>query len=308
MPSPNWTQRALASLLATDPAGSDPTIPQPGYLTGPSGFVVVPASSGFGITLHASTWVIAGGAPATTGSVLWCPAGDVGKTVSAADPTNPRHDLVTLQVTDPGSSVAAGSSDVVIVQGTPASSPTDPAAPTGALVIARINVRAGSTSIVQNDITDLRTQIGLRDSQPNPAWDMSGLTASKTIANNTATGIILNSLNESAQLTAAALNPAAVTIEVPGVYDTDFHATFLAGGSIALRQAAVTINRGASVIRRFKGGTDSSNSIVWLRAGGRIRLQAGDLVFATVIQQSGGNLNLDDTDLTTAFTGQWVGP
>lgn len=307
MPSPNWTQRALASLMATDPAGSDPTIPQPGFLTGPSGFVVVPAGSGFGITLHASTWVIAGGAPATTGSVLWCPAGDVSKTVAAADPTNPRHDLVTLQVTDPGSSSTAGSSDVVIVQGTPASSPADPTAPTGALVIARVNVRAAATTIVQNDITDLRLQIGLRDIQPNPRWEISGLGGSHSIANNTETAARLGTIVEATNVTAVA-NPASATIQIPGGYDLGFNALFLAGGSVGLRQAIINITRGASVIRRMKGGSGAENGLIWMRAQGAIRLNAGDVITATVLQQSGGTISLDDTDLITQFTGTWTGP
>jgi hypothetical protein len=39
-----------------------------------------------------------------------------------------------------------------------------------------------------------------------------------------------------------------------------------------------------------------------------MRLQAGDLVFATVLQISGGTLLLDDTNLVTHFSGYWLGP
>jgi hypothetical protein len=156
MPSPNWSQRALAAIFAPDPAASDQTLPQPGLLTGPAEPIVVPAGSGFGVSVKPAAWILAGAAPATVGSVLWAPPGYVGATLAAANPTLPRNDLITIQVTDPGSSSAAGSSDVIVVQGAAASSPTDPTVPTGALVIARVVVRAGTSSIVQNDITNFR--------------------------------------------------------------------------------------------------------------------------------------------------------
>lgn len=163
MASPNWSQRALATLFGADPAGTDPTIPETGLVAGPSSAIVEPAAAGFGITFHPSTWLVAGGAPATVGASLWCPPGDVTKTVTAADPTFDRHDLVTLQVTDPGSSSTAGQTDVVIVTGVAASSPGDPSVPTGAEVVARIRVRAGSSTIVQSDIDDLRNLARLRN-------------------------------------------------------------------------------------------------------------------------------------------------
>lgn len=311
MPSPNWSQRALASIFAPDPAASDQTLPQPGLLTGPAEPIVVPAGSGFGVSVKPGAWILAGAAPATVGSVLWAPPGYVGVTLAAANPTLPRNDLITIQVTDPGSSSAAGSSDVIVVQGIAASSPTDPTVPTGALVIARVVVRAGTSSIVQNDITNFPLQTGLRSSDPAPGWEITGLDASfggTSYLNNTATSARLRTIVEATNVTVDA-SPASATIQVPGNYTFDFHALFAPGGSIGPRQAQITVNRGSTALRRFYDGSGAENGYVYCNAHcAKMRLRAGDLVFATVLQISGGTLLLDDTNLVTHFSGYWLGP
>lgn len=75
-----------------------------------------------------------------------------------ADPTNPRHDLVIAQQSDTGYSDPNSNMVVSIVRGTPSGAPTDPAVSgsTDYIKLARINVRAGTSSILTTDITDLR--------------------------------------------------------------------------------------------------------------------------------------------------------
>lgn len=77
--------------------------------------------------------------------------------VNASDPTNPRRDLVVARVRDAAYSGATNSFAIEVVTGTPAASPTDPAIPFNAWVLARINVTAGATSITNGMIDDLRT-------------------------------------------------------------------------------------------------------------------------------------------------------
>lgn len=81
-------------------------------------------------------------------------------TIAAADPTNPRHDLLVLDM-DTTTSPDTRRITALIVQGTPAASPVDPSlTQTEAryqLVIARIVVGAAATSITNSDIADLRT-------------------------------------------------------------------------------------------------------------------------------------------------------
>lgn len=86
----------------------------------------------------------------------------VNLTIAAADSTNPRWDLVILEVRDSNYSGASDDARLVVVQGTPAASPSDPSLvsyPT-ALVLARVTVDAGATSITTAKITDLRTAAG----------------------------------------------------------------------------------------------------------------------------------------------------
>lgn len=81
--------------------------------------------------------------------------------ISAADGTNPRRDLVIAQARDNSDGGdAAADARIVVVAGTPAASPSDPSltAYPNALVLARVAVAAGATSITTANITDLRTR------------------------------------------------------------------------------------------------------------------------------------------------------
>lgn len=77
--------------------------------------------------------------------------------IAAADPSNPRIDLIVYKVQDAAYSGAVNSGSIVAVTGTPAGSPSAPATPSNALVLAQIAVSASDTSIVTGDITDRRT-------------------------------------------------------------------------------------------------------------------------------------------------------
>lgn len=66
--------------------------------------------------------------------------------IGAADPTNPRFDLVTVN----------SSGTKAVVAGTPAPNPVFPAVPSGSVVLAAVYVPAGDTAIQQNQIVDKR--------------------------------------------------------------------------------------------------------------------------------------------------------
>lgn len=81
--------------------------------------------------------------------------------IAASDPSNPRRDLICLQVRDSGYGFdVTNDARLVVVTGTPAVSPVDPSLTSykNILVLARIAVGAGVTSIVNANITDLRTR------------------------------------------------------------------------------------------------------------------------------------------------------
>jgi hypothetical protein len=77
-------------------------------------------------------------------------------TIAAADPTNPRIDLIVAKVQDSFYSGGTNTFSIVAVTGTPAGSPTPPAAPANSLTLAQISVVANDTSITTGEITDKR--------------------------------------------------------------------------------------------------------------------------------------------------------
>lgn len=94
--------------------------------------------------------------------------GTVNLSISAADATNGRRDLVIAQVRDAAYSGATNDARITVVTGTPAASPADPSLASfpNALVLARITVAAGDTNINTADITDLRTVANLSGKMP----------------------------------------------------------------------------------------------------------------------------------------------
>lgn len=85
----------------------------------------------------------------------------VNKAIAAADPTNPRRDLVCVRVRDSFYSGAVNAWDLFVVTGTPAASPADPAVPQNAVTLARVAVATSASSITNANITDLRPYASL---------------------------------------------------------------------------------------------------------------------------------------------------
>lgn len=94
--------------------------------------------------------------------------GTVNLSISAADATNGRRDLVIAQVRDSYYSGATDDARITVVTGTPAAVPADPSLASfpNALVLARITVAAGDTAINTADITDLRTMANILNAIP----------------------------------------------------------------------------------------------------------------------------------------------
>jgi hypothetical protein len=78
--------------------------------------------------------------------------------ITAADPTNPRIDVICVTVPD---AYYLGASNTPILQaiaGTPAGSPSAPAIPANSLALANVAVAANATTIVNANITDGRVK------------------------------------------------------------------------------------------------------------------------------------------------------
>lgn len=122
---------------------------------------IAPGSANIGLTT--STYPSWGFLPSTDN-----------ETVTAADPSNPRHDIVVayrdLSVISSASVNNPGAMKFAVVAGTPAGSPSDPSSSTiqaavGAsnpwIKLARITLPANAPSVVNSYLTDLRQPIAL---------------------------------------------------------------------------------------------------------------------------------------------------
>lgn len=83
----------------------------------------------------------------------------VNLTIAASDPTNPRIDIVCAAIQDAAYSGASNQALLQVVTGTPAPSPSPPATPANAIVLAQVAVAANATSIVSGNITDTRPNV-----------------------------------------------------------------------------------------------------------------------------------------------------
>jgi hypothetical protein len=110
------------------------------------------------VDVAAGSAFIAGTEATFQGSYYFLNDAVVNLVVAAADVTNPRHDLVVARIRDTAYSGANDDAALVVVTGTPAGSPVDPATPADSLVLARVQVNANASSIVAGNITDLRAK------------------------------------------------------------------------------------------------------------------------------------------------------
>lgn len=109
--------------------------------------------------------------------------------VGASDPTNARYDLVVARVRDSSYSGVTNAWAIEIVAGTPSGSPAEPAIPASSLVLARILIPAGSTTVTNANILDRRirsqhnTGVILCTSSTRPAIAWEGMMAYETDTN-----------------------------------------------------------------------------------------------------------------------------
>lgn len=144
----------LEALMAPPPA----VVSGAGYgIVGPSDLAVTQnGTPNMSVNVAAGKAFVDGTENANQGAYLCVNDATVNLAIAASDPTNPRKDLVVAKVQDAEWSGATNSWSLAVVTGTPAASPSEPAVPANAHVLAMINVAAGATSITNGNITDRR--------------------------------------------------------------------------------------------------------------------------------------------------------
>lgn len=132
-----------------------------------AGSVFVPGSQG-----STTGWATnPGGQPTTYGANLIASLTSQGSyygyndatvnlTISAANATNPRIDVVCVSVQDAAYSGSTNTAVLQVITGTPASSPAVPSLPVNSVALAQVYVGANVTSITSGNITDVRPIVG----------------------------------------------------------------------------------------------------------------------------------------------------
>jgi len=148
-------------------------------------------------------------------------------TITTADPSNPRIDLVCITVSDAAYSGSLNQVAINVVKGTAAGSPTVPSTPTNSIALAQVAVAAGATSITSGNITDVRVRAQIIEPTVSSAATTavplrivlnSGQTANAMQIINSS-GTVLNGFDSSGNLLAGAVNVASLEYEfIMGAY------------------------------------------------------------------------------------------
>jgi hypothetical protein len=155
---PSWLQ------AGSYPAESDRLTTQALYATtgiiGSSSLAVTQNSpAGMSVRVAAGWAAIIGTTQANMGAYVAYNDAQTTLTVTTADPTNPRIDLVCVTVRDAYYTGAFNDVIFQVIAGTPAGSPVAPTLPANSISLATIAVGAGVTSITIANITDTRVAV-----------------------------------------------------------------------------------------------------------------------------------------------------
>ena len=137
-------------------------------------------------------------------------------TITAANLSNPRIDLVVITVNDAYYTGSLNNVSFQVIAGTPAASPTVPATPANSLALGQIAVGAGVTSILTANITNYGVQA------TSPFGNVS-TTGTQTLTNKTLTSPTINSGALSGTFTGAPTFSGGASLTTPTI----------TGGSVA---------------------------------------------------------------------------
>jgi hypothetical protein len=190
-------------------------------------------------------------------------------TVTTADPTNPRIDLICATVRD--AYYSGANNDVIfqVIAGTPAGSPVAPSLPANSISLATVTVGAAVTQINSGDITDTRTLVTTNIPETG---DISSVTAgagltgggssgavtlAASIATNAQTGTTYTlALSDNGKLVTLS-NASAIAVTIP----LNSSIALPVGAVIMMSSfgaGAVTISGAGGVTVRSNGATPAS--------------------------------------------------
>jgi hypothetical protein len=245
---PSWLQNG------SHPAENDRLSTQALYATtgiiGTSSLAVTPNSPAGMSVIVASGWAaIVGTTQSNMGTYVAYNDAPNTLTVTTANPTNPRIDIVCVTVQDAYYTGAFNDVIFQVIAGTPAGSPTAPATPANSIKLANIAVGAGVTSILAANITDERVDV--TTNLPAPQLNF---------AVNTQTGTTYTTvLSDNGKLVTQS-NASAITTTIPPNSSVDYSVgsqiTFARYGA-----GSLTIQGGAGVTIVSTGATAATPTL-----------------------------------------------
>lgn len=154
-------------------------------------------------------------------------------TITTANATEPRIDLIVATVND---SFYSGSTNNVVFQviaGTPASSPTVPATPQNSIALASVYVGAAVLSITSGNITDLRVSVTTN----LPIGDITGVTAGTGLTGGGTSGAVTLAIDSTVTTLTGSQTLTNKTLTSPTI-----NTPVVSGGSFSAPQVNLGIN------------------------------------------------------------------
>jgi hypothetical protein len=148
--------------------------------------------AGLSILVTSGWAAIVGTTQANMGTYVGYNDATVVLSITTADPTNPRVDLVCLTVNDAYYTGALNNAVLQVVAGTPAGSPVAPALPANSISLATVAVGAGATAITNANITDTRVLVTTNIPE---SGDISSVTAGTGLSGGGSSGAVTLSIN-----------------------------------------------------------------------------------------------------------------
>jgi hypothetical protein len=189
---------------------------------GKTGDLIVTASSGMVLSVSSGWAIILGTYATNQGAYIAYNDAAASVTITTANPTLSRIDLVCVTVSD---SAYTGTTNTVafnVVAGTPAASPTVPSTPINSIALAQVAVGAGVTTISSGNITDKRVRAAIQEAAFTSSSTATTpvrieLNASQTanalsIVNSS--GTVVNGFDNAGNLLVGGTNQASIEVEI----------------------------------------------------------------------------------------------
>ncbi len=240
----------LAQAALATPSSAGPATVRSGVRPGADLVVSANGTPNMTVNVAAGQCLVQGTESGFEGGIVGTNDGVVNLAIAAADATNPRRDLIVARWYSETVVVGSRRFSLEVVTGSPGASPSDPATPANATVLARVTVAAAASSITSGAITDLRaftTALGgclpcLSTTRPSAPY--AGQTVFETdtklfrVWDGTAWGAVIPSLTTQAGTAAYSLSSsAAVSVVVT------FPITFTAAPVVVATATTSSFNR-----------------------------------------------------------------